>query len=225
VIAGQIRIDVGQARLLGELHVPVGAPGLVLLLHASGERPGAHRQPLGESLREAGLGVLVLDLLTPGERELDEQVQHLRLHVPLLAERVSSAIEQLAREPALRELRIGLFATGTATAPALVAAARHPQRVRALVCCSGYPDLAGDWLRWVSAHTLLMVGGRDLLALRHHRSAQAQLGRRARLLVVPGTSDLLEEHPAREQLVQATTAWFVTWLGAVDEVACQVEGP
>ena len=56
---------------------------------------------------------------------------------------------------------VGLFGASTGGGAALMAAARRPKEIRAVVSRGGRPDLAGDALGAVTAPTLLIVGGND----------------------------------------------------------------
>src|SRR5439155_4708607 len=112
-------------------------------------------------LNEAGLGTYLVDLLTEEEEEADRRTGHLRFDVQLLAGRLLSAMDRLAREAQTRELPLGLFGASTGVSAALVAAAERPDAVRAVVSRGGRPDLAGDALERVRCPTLLVVGERD----------------------------------------------------------------
>ena len=66
----------GKVTLEGNLGVPVGARGLVLFAHGSGSsRHSPRNKYVAEVLRGAGLGTLLIDLLTPEEEAIDEQTQ------------------------------------------------------------------------------------------------------------------------------------------------------
>ena len=63
------------------------------------------------------------------------------------------------------DLPFGYFGASTGAAAALVAAARHPGMVTAVVSRGGRPDLAGALLPKVAAPTLLLVGGADVTVI------------------------------------------------------------
>jgi putative phosphoribosyl transferase len=66
------QIPSGQLLLEGELSVPVGAPGVVLFAHSSGSsRHSPRNQFVARTIREAGVGTLLFDLLTPEEETVD----------------------------------------------------------------------------------------------------------------------------------------------------------
>src|SRR6266850_1576938 len=80
--------------------VPPEASGLVIFAHGSGSgRHSPRNQYVARTLREAGLGTLLFDLLTAEEEQAEADTRHLRFNIPFLAERLTSAT-QWAREQA-----------------------------------------------------------------------------------------------------------------------------
>lgn len=202
-------LPAGGATLYATLALPPRAAGLVVFVHGTGSgRFSPRNQLVAERLEEAGLATLLLDLLTEAEEELDARTGHLRFDIDLLAGRVGAAVGWAAAQPALRALPVGLFGASTGAAAALIAAADHPARVRAVVSRGGRPDLAGDALRRVRAPTLLLVGGRDLTVLELNRTAARELRSEAKLLVVPGATHLFEEPGALDEVARAARGWF-----------------
>ena len=62
----EVRVPAGAATLEGNLGIPEGAVGVVLLAHGSGSgRNSPRNRYVAEALREAGLATLLIDLLTP----------------------------------------------------------------------------------------------------------------------------------------------------------------
>jgi dienelactone hydrolase len=159
-------------------------------------------------LNGAGLGTLLLDLLTEGEEADRANV----FDIDLLAERLHAAIEWLRGEPVGGDAAIGLFGASTGAAAALSAAARPHARVAAVVSRGGRPDLAGPRLAEVQVPTLLIVGGQDTEVLGLNRQAQAQLRGPNRLDVVPGATHLFEEPGALERVAELARDWFAEYL-------------
>jgi len=89
-------------------------------------------------------------------------------------------------DPRLAPLAVGYFGGSTGAAAALVAAARLPGLVGAVVARGGRVDLAADVLPAVAVPTLLIVGGHDHVVLDLNQRALAQLAGERELLVVPG---------------------------------------
>jgi len=128
-----VAMPVGDAVLEGDLVVPEGATAVVLFAHGSGSsRHSPRNRRVAATLNEAGIGTLLVDLLTPDEEELDRVTAELRFDIELLARRLIAAIDWLRHEPSLASLRIGLFGASTGAAGALVAAAERPDDVAAV---------------------------------------------------------------------------------------------
>jgi putative phosphoribosyl transferase len=200
--------------LTGDLSVPDDARGTVLFAHGSGSsRKSPRNVQVAEALQGRGLATLLIDLLTPDEAYADEVDGRHRFDIPLLAERLELAIHQLEKEPSTSALPLGCFGASTGAAAALVAAARLPERIGAVVSRGGRPDLAGDSLADVTAPTLLIVGGRDDVVLELNREAQGRLGGPSHLEVVPNATHLFEEPGALEQVADLAADWFARHLG------------
>ena len=208
-----VRMAVGEAVLEGNLTLPVGARGVVLFAHGSGSsRFSPRNRAVAGVLNQVGLGTLLIDLLTPQEEERDQWTRHHRFDIGLLAGRLVGAMEWLAQAADTRDLRVGLFGASTGAAAALIAAARQPGIVGAVVSRGGRPDLAGDALPHVQAPTLLIVGGADTPVIALNQTALAQLRSEKRLTIIPGATHLFEEPGALEEVARLARDWFLRYL-------------
>jgi dienelactone hydrolase len=151
---------------------------------------------------------LLIDLLTNQEEEVDAVTRHVRFDIELLASRLNAAIAWLGQRTETSALRVGLFGASTGGGAALVAAARDPDRVGAVVSRGGRPDLAGDALPLVQAPTLLIVGGDDVGVIALNERAMASMRAEVRLEVVPGASHLFEEPGTLERVAELASDWF-----------------
>jgi putative phosphoribosyl transferase len=140
-IQREIEIPWGQRRLSGILRVPPGAKGVVAFAHGSGSgRFSPRNQFVARALEESGLATLLMDLLEEEEAEDRAKV----FDIELLAERLQSAADWLSQEPQTHALRLGYFGASTGAGAALIAAARAPETVGAVVSRGGRPDLANN---------------------------------------------------------------------------------
>jgi dienelactone hydrolase len=209
-----VRVEAAGVVLEGDLAVYEGASGVVLFAHGSGSsRHSPRNRFVARSLRDAGLGTLLVDLLTADEEAVDVRTAHLRFDIGLLAERLVGATDWLAGEPETSALRVGYFGASTGGGAALVAAADRPGAVGAVVSRGGRPDLAGPALPRVQAPTLLIVGDRDTPVIAMNREALAQLRCEKDLVIVPGASHLFEETGTLEQVARLAADWFRKHLG------------
>lgn len=209
-----MRLEIGPARLAGDLVVPEPALGLVLFAHGSGSSRASPRNRMVASvLQEAGLATLLFDLLTP-EEALDRANV---FDIELLAGRLLEALDRVVEEPDLRGLPVGLFGASTGAAAALVAAARSAA-IRAVVSRGGRPDLAGAALAAVRAPTLLIVGGEDHPVLELNEAAARRLAGPHRLVIVPGATHLFEEPGALERVAVLARDFLVEQLSTTPPV-------
>jgi pimeloyl-ACP methyl ester carboxylesterase len=205
--AGVREVRVAPLGLEGLLGVPPGAAGIVVFAHGSGSsRLSPRNNQVAEALRRAGLATLLFDLLAPEEAADRNNV----FDIDLLAERLLAATGWLHEQGETQDLSIGYFGASTGAAAALVAAARMPEPIGAVVSRGGRPDLAGAALPEVTAPTLLIVGGDDLAVLDLNRAALARLGGEKRLEVVPRAGHLFEEPGALDAVIGLAREWFVT---------------
>ena len=208
-----VQIPAGRATLEGNLVVPPRASGVVLFAHGSGSsRHSARNQFVARRLQENGLATLLIDLLTPQEESVDAVTRHVRFDIELLASRLNAAILWLAQRTETSAMRVGLFGASTGGGAALVAAARDPDRVGAVVSRGGRPDLAGDALPLVRAPTLLIVGGDDVPVIALNERAMALLRVEVRLEIVPRASHLFEEPGTLERVAELASDWFASRL-------------
>jgi len=205
----EVLIDTGAGPLEGFLALPSGSQSLVLFAHGSGSsRFSPRNNMVARSLNDAGIGTLLFDLLTADEHRVDEFTREYRFDIELLARRLVEAVDWVKQQPDTRQQHLGLFGSSTGAAAALIAAARRPEQVAAVVSRGGRPDLAGDALPQVEAATLLIVGGEDFQVIELNRAAAARMRCDPQLQIVPGATHLFEEPGTLESVVTLAIDWF-----------------
>lgn len=205
-----VHIPAGTADLEGMLNLPTGTTGIVLFAHGSGSsRLSPRNNYVAGVLRDAGLGTLMLDLLTRWE----DSDYATRFDIPFLTQRLLAATRWLQSEPSTKSLSIGFFGASTGAAAALQAAAEQGERIAAVVSRGGRPDLAGtDSLSRVTAPTLLIVGGADSVVIELNHAAYEHLKCEKKLVIVPGANHLFEELGTLEQVAEHAARWFKQYL-------------
>lgn len=204
-----VDIPVDGLRLQGHLHLPEAPVGVVVFAHGSGSsRLSPRNRFVASVLYSAGIGTLLLDLLTPAEEGDRANV----FDIDLLASRLLAATRWLRTRPDCASAPVGFFGASTGAAAALVAAAAPGSQIAAVVSRGGRPDLAGARLDQVTAPTLLVVGGADTVVLALNREAQAQLHCPNRLTVVQGATHLFEETGTLAEAAILAKDWFVDHL-------------
>jgi putative phosphoribosyl transferase len=210
-----VHVPTGGVELEGDLALPVGPEAIVVFAHGSGSsRFSPRNRFVAEHLRSRRLGTLLIDLLTAEEEAIDEQTGQLRFDIELLAGRLADAARWLGSQRESSGFPIGYFGASTGAAAALVAAARFPDPIGAVVSRGGRPDLAGPVLGRVQAPTLLIVGGDDPVVVDLNQEAYAQLRCVRDLKIVPAASHLFEEPGTLEEVARLAGDWFAKWLPA-----------
>lgn len=210
VASEAVSVPVDGSVIAGDLVLGPGAAGVVLFAHGSGSsRHSPRNRAVAAYLREAGLGTLLLDLLTVREEREDAVSGQYRFDIGLLGRRVVAAVDWLAARPDSTGVPLGLFGASTGAAAALLAAAQRPAHVRSVVSRGGRPDLAEEALDQVRAPVLLIVGGSDQEVLRLNEEAAGRLRAVHRIHVVPGATHLFEEPGALEEVAEAARRWFL----------------
>ncbi len=209
----ELRIPAGGVEVFGNLFLPEGSIGLVVFVHGSGSsRFSPRNQYVAKEFNKAGLGTLLFDLLTQKEEEVDVATAEYRFNIPLLAERLIGVTEWLRLDQQTQNFKLGYFGASTGAAAALIAAAKLPGEVSAVVSRGGRGDLAGEYLSRVEAPTLLLVGGWDEDVIELNRQAQSQMNSQTKLVVVEGATHLFEEPGKLEEVARLSIEWFQKYL-------------
>jgi putative phosphoribosyl transferase len=208
-----VYIPVGRDEIEGDLHIPENTTSIVVFAHGSGSsRHSPRNKYVATVLNDAGIATLLIDLLTASEESVDLQTGHLRFDINLLVDRLSTVTNWLSTQSTTEKLHLGYFGASTGAAAALVAAAKHPDVIEAVVSRGGRPDLAGPWLLKVHAPTLLIVGGNDHLVMELNYDAAVELKAEHRVEIVPDASHLFEEPGALETVASLAKEWFEDYL-------------
>ncbi len=205
----EVVIPASDAELPGSLVLPAGARAVVIFAHGSGSsRHSPRNRQVADRLNDAGLGTLLLDLLTGAE----EPDRSLVFDVDLLADRLLAATSWLRGDSGVGPVEVGYFGASTGAAAALWAAADPSARIAAVVSRGGRPDLAAARLHRVTAPTLLIVGGADDVVLRLNERAAAMMHAEVRIDVVPDATHLFEEPGALDEVAELAADWFTRHL-------------
>jgi putative phosphoribosyl transferase len=204
-----VSIPVGQESIQGDLTLPYDAKGAVIFAHGSGSsRHSTRNKYVAEVLNQGGLATLLIDLLTVEEEIVDLRTAEHRFNIELLAERLVAATDWALEDRRVASLPIGYFGASTGAAAALVAAARRPDVVNAIVSRGGRPDLAGRNLSDVAAPTLLIVGEFDRDVIELNRRAAMEMQAPTETQIIPGATHLFEEEGALETVASLAREWF-----------------
>jgi putative phosphoribosyl transferase len=204
----QIAVSAGRVILPGTLGLPPSPRGMVIFAHGSGSgRFSPRNNAVAQSLQNAGLATLLIDLLT----ESESLNRRFVFDIDLLARRLVAATTWSRANTTTRSLPIGYFGASTGGGAAIVAATMT-DGIRAVVSRGGRPDLAGEALPQIRVPTLLIVGGEDEQVIELNREAMAPMAVEVQLVIVPGATHLFEEPGALEQVSELACSWFLTYL-------------
>jgi putative phosphoribosyl transferase len=204
-----VRIEMDGVSIEADWTMPIGALGVVIFAQGSGSSRFSRRNRIvARKLYDQKLATLLLDLLTPGEEREDALTAALRFDGNFLAERLIGATTWVKDKTEAAGLPVGYLGTNTGAGAALLAAARRPDLVNAIVSRGGRPDLADIALNNVKAPTLLIVGGADTEILALNRWAYWRLDCERHLEIIPGASHLFEEPGALETVTTLAAEWF-----------------
>ncbi len=208
-----LKIPIGNVEVEGNLTMPSGAIGVVLFAHGSGSsRFSPRNQYVAKEFNKSKIAALLFDLLTQEEEEIDIGTAEYRFNIGLLAERLIGATEWLRKDYQTKKYKLGYFGASTGAAAALIAAAKLPDDISAVVSRGGRPDLAAGYLPRVLAPTLLLVGGLDTEVIRLNQQAMDQMVAEKQLEIVPGATHLFEERGKLEIVAKLSIGWFLKYL-------------
>jgi putative phosphoribosyl transferase len=204
-----VKIESDGAFVEGNLSMPSDSNALVIFAHGSGSsRFSPRNKQVARRINAAGMATLLIDLLTPDEEEVDMMTAEFRFNIDLLARRLVDATKWVKKNMETKMLVVGYFGASTGAAAALMAAARLPTYVKAVVSRGGRPDLAAKYLSRVEAPTLLIVGGNDPEVIEMNREAMRLIRAEKKLEVIPGATHLFEEPGKLEDVARLSIDWF-----------------
>jgi len=219
LIAERVQIPAGGRVLRGRLHLPaIDAPVVILANRSGSSRHSSGIPQVASVLQQAGLGTVVLDLLTAEEAADRASASD----VPVLAQRLTATMAWVHQQPHSMSSPMGFFGTSAGAAAALWAAAEPDVRVEAVVSHSGRPDVAGERLGTVRAPTLLIIGKDDRGMLELTRQAQARLRCMNRLVVVEGAGHAFEEPGTLGVAAALARDWFTQHLAPTGDASMEV---
>jgi putative phosphoribosyl transferase len=201
-----VRIAGGEAHLRGAMRLPAQAHGIVVFAHGSGT---TRRDPVNRfvarRLARAGFATLLMDLL----QEHESHDRHNVFDIEMQARRLAEVAAWLVREPRTQPLRLGYFGTGVGTGVALMAAAKAPEGVAAIVSRGGRPDTALHCIPQVKAPTLFI---REEDGLGWVEAAYRAASAEKELVCVPSEGHRYREPDALEAVAQHAERWFARYL-------------
>jgi putative phosphoribosyl transferase len=203
----QVEVVVDGVAVPVALTVPPRARAVVVLARGTtGSGLGERSRRMVSALTPAGYAVLLPTLWQPSAQD-DSPVDVRRLAARLVA------VTRWARlRPATAGLPVGLLASSTGAAVALLAAAELDGEVAAVAARAGRPDAAGLRPAEVSAATLLIVGGADPVGVGLNGDVEPLLRGPRSLRIIPGATRRFTEPGVMDEAVGLVLDWFGRYL-------------
>ena len=202
------RVLIRSASDRAELIRPGDAVALVLLVDGAGAGDsGMHTGAVADVLQCHHLATLRFD-----DGAAAPQLAYRRVDGGELAERVDRMVSWAVARDELVGLNLGILGGPAGAKAAVSVAVQRPGDVGALVVYGAGSHWGGESLARVQAPTLLIVGGRDLEAVKANQASLARLADRRRLEVVPEATRHFEEPGALVTMAHLAGAWFETHL-------------
>lgn len=193
----------------GILEIPASARFIIVFAHGTESTNLSPRNRLvARALVQRGFAVLLPDLTDPPVDDHEPILANVQHGILRIAKRLTAVIDWLASNPATKGLRIGLFGSRNGAAAAMIAAARRPKKIHAVVSRGGRPDLAAGRLPAVQAPTLMIVGSKDCPHIEHNRKAKEKMLRAPMLELIHGATHFFGEPGKLEQVAFISFLWF-----------------
>lgn len=205
-----VTLQIGDTDLDGVRAIPKAPCGIVVLAQGnSSSRFCRRNQLVARTLNDAGFATLLFDLLTTFEEAADGLTRHLRFNIPLLAERLTGAVDWLRQQAEFADFPIGLFTSNTGAAAALHVAAHRQGVIGAVISHRGNPELAGEFLSRVQAPVLLIVEDDDRKAMQRNRKAGRLLRRIPEFETIPRAALQDDEIRKLDEVARLACCWFL----------------
>lgn len=206
----ELTIPTPGRALRAELRMADHPAAIVVFVHGCGtDRHDSLNRFVAAGLVRAGFATVLVDLLENGE----VHDRHDVFDVEMQAKRLVAVSEWLRTQPATRHLDIGYFGTDVGSGVVLLAAAKAPQRVRAVVARGGRPDTALYELRRVKAPTLFIASESGSDRPWTEAAYAAAIGVKE-LVHVPASGDAFREPGARDFILQQVCRWYGQYLAS-----------
>lgn len=211
-----LTIELGKVKLKGELVIPEGAEGIVVIPCIESNIKYGHRLCyFAHLLRQGGLATILIPLLTEEEDWQDQRSKHFRYNVRHLATRLVGIVDYLADNPMTCDFKIGYFGTSAGGGAVLLAAAERPTKVHVVVAHSAYINFCSSVLSYLRSPTLLIVGSEDYPVITENEDAFAQIPTcNKHMEVVRGASHQFKELGTFEEAARLANQWFKRYFGS-----------
>src|SRR5882757_6942206 len=200
----EIHIALEDVTLFARLHMPGQPKGLVIIAEGKDcKMLKVMNEYLSRALHKKNIATLFTYLLDPEDQEYD-----IPFDIGLMSEHLEKVTKWAFRQPSLQDLSIGYFAVNTAAAAALLASIAIGNKVKAIVCDCGRPDLAGPGLASIKPATLLITGAENIYLRELNWYAYSLLTCEKQVITIEGDPGLFEEAGKARKIAYLSVDWF-----------------
>lgn len=200
----EIWISESGLKLRATISIPHQPKAVVILLdNGPRGRKSMRLQLIARVLQNSGFVSFAPDLIEPNE---------ISNNIHVLSHRLGITTEWIAHQEKIRDLYVGYLAFGEMAAASLEAAVQLRFKAKAIVSCSGRPDLTSHYLPYLQAPTLFIVGGLDTPRIYLGQEALEQMKCERKILILPGASQEFSEAGALPTLIRSSLEWLTRYL-------------
>ncbi|HLI09198.1 MAG TPA: hypothetical protein VKV40_21720 [Ktedonobacteraceae bacterium] len=222
----QVVISGGPVLLNGVMSRLSGVTNMVVFPYdrmAGNENILSGLETLARAFQQAGMGTLMVNLLTPEDEALDQLTGFFRENVEVLHQRVIGIANWLIEQAEPGSVSMGYVGAGVSGAAILAAAAARPDAIHSIVTIAPRTDLVSSDLPQVVAPTLIIAGEQDTAAVDAGRKALGKLtsdttldivrlakeqGVTSRLEIIRGITNVFGNEQALQTVCQQAVDWI-----------------
>jgi putative phosphoribosyl transferase len=222
----QVIVSGGAVLLNGVMNRAPGVTNMAIFPYdriAGNENILRGLEMLVRAFQQAGMGTLMVNLLTPEDEALDQATGFFRENVEVLHQRVMGIANWLIEKAEPGSVSMGFVGVGVSAASILAAAAARPDAFHSIVTITPRTDLVSSDLPNVVAPTLIIAGEQDTVAVDMGRKALGDLmsntaldivvrakerGVTNRLEIIRGITNVFENEQALQTVCQQAVDWI-----------------
>jgi dienelactone hydrolase len=205
------RIRTLDVDIPADISIPKNPRGLILFALTPGarRRSPANRR-VADILNQSGYATALADLMADQESTRNARTGELCSGLDLLVRRMVALTDWIAMQPVFQDMPVGYFGAGSGAEAALIAAAKRPEVIRAVVSCGARLERAGASLGEIDAPVLVIAGSEDPSLLASQRAMMTRLPEwtHSQLEVIDGIADPFSDPHAVQRLARSTRSWY-----------------
>jgi len=207
-----VHINAGGVILHGSLTLLDESSNLVVFAQGSGSgRFSPRNKYIADALNKTGFSTLLIDLLTPGERNVirnrDQQSK-----LEWLYARLNQVADWISTHKETSDCHLALLGSNTGAVAALKIAAEQPQNIEAVVSWSGRPEIILDQLSNITAKVLLIAGANDETYVTSNRNAAEHFRSQCFIEIIPDAGHDLKEPGKIDTLAKICCDWLLKYM-------------